>query len=154
MLIQAEAKGAGKQISKAIEIFKLDDKNKSDYNNQKDIEDFINYVSPIIHKTVGKNDFKADRLNKIQRKESGLDMSKRNYNKKWRLLIRIEKKLLKFIRESKKIEFQNFDLEKNECIGYDKMRGPALANRMPAGNHKLYNKTYEILEKIKLRLAS
>lgn len=102
----AEAKGAGKQINKAIEIFKLDNKNKSDYNSQKDIEDFINFVSPIIHKTVGKNDFKVDRLNKLQRKESGLDLSKRNYNKKWRLLTRIEKKLIKFIRESKKVEFQ------------------------------------------------
>ena len=102
----AEAKGAGKQITKAIEIFQLDNKNKSDYNNQKDIEDFINFVSPIIHKTAGKNDFKVDRLNKSQRKESGLDLSKRNYNKKWRLLSRIETKLLKFIRESKKIEFQ------------------------------------------------
>lgn len=100
----AEAKGAGKQIAKAIEIFKLDNKSKSDYNNQKDIEDFINFVSPIIHKTAGKNDFKVDRLNKSQRIENGLDLSKRNYNKKWRLLTRIENKLLKFIRESKKIE--------------------------------------------------
>lgn len=102
----AEAEGAGKQVAKAIEIFKLDNKNKSDYNNQKDIEGFINFVSPIIHKTVGKNDFKVDRLNKSQRKERGLDLSRRNYNKKWRLLTRIENKLLKFIRESKKIEFQ------------------------------------------------
>ena len=102
----AEAKGAGKQITKAIEIFKLDNKNKSDYNNQKDIEDFIHYASSIIHKTAGKNDFKVDRLNKSQRKENGLDLSKRNYNKKWRLLTRIEGKLLKFIRESKKTEFQ------------------------------------------------
>lgn len=101
-----EAKGAGKQITKAIEIFKLDNNGKSDYNDQKDIEDFINFVSPIIHKTAGKNDFNVDRLNKSQRKESGLYLSKRNYNKKWRLLTRIENKLLKFIRESKKVEFQ------------------------------------------------
>lgn len=102
----AKAIGAGKQINKAIEIFKLDNHNKSDYNNQKDIEDFVNSVSPIIRKTAGKNDFKVDRLNKSQRKESGLDLSKRNYNKKWRLLTRIEKKLQKFIRETKKKEFQ------------------------------------------------
>ncbi len=102
----AEVKGAGKQIAKAIEIFKLNNKNKSNYNNQKDIEGFINFASPIIRKTAGKNDFKADRLNKSQRKEGGLDLSKRNYNKKWRLLTRIEEKLLTFIRESKKIEFQ------------------------------------------------
>ena len=93
----AEAKGAGKQITKAIEIFKLDNKNNFDYNNRKDIEDFINVVSPIIHKTAGKNDFKVDRLNKSQRQANGLDLSKRNYNKKWRLLTRIENKLLKLV---------------------------------------------------------
>lgn len=102
----AEAQGAGKQIAKAIEIFNLIDQNKSDYNNKKDIETFITYVSPIIHKTSGKNNFKFDRLNKTQRKEKGLDLSKRNYNKKWRLITRIEEKLLKFIRENKKSEFQ------------------------------------------------
>lgn len=102
----AKVKGAGKQITKAIQIFKIDEKGKSDYNNQKDIEAFINYVSPIIHKTVGENDFKVDRLNKARRKEVGLELSKRNYNKKWRQLKRIEEKLLKFIRETKKNEFQ------------------------------------------------
>lgn len=102
----ASAQGAGQQIAKAIEIFKLDDQGKADYNNVQEIEAFINYVSPIIHKTVGKNDFKEDRLNKAERKANGLDLSRRNYNKKWRLLTRIEEKLLKFIRENKKIEFQ------------------------------------------------
>jgi hypothetical protein len=102
----SEAKGANQQISKAIEIFKLNHDNKSHYNGQKDIQDFINFVSPIICKKVGKNEFNTDRLNKSQRKENGLDLSKRNYNKKWRLLKRIENKLIKFINESKKIEFQ------------------------------------------------
>lgn len=40
----AEAKGAGKQIAKAIEIFKLDRPDTLDYNNQKNIEEFINFV--------------------------------------------------------------------------------------------------------------
>ncbi len=102
----AEAKGAGKQVSKAIEIFKLEPSNEVDYNDQNNIEAFINYVSPIIHKQVGENDFKKSRLNKSQRKEINLDLSKRSYNKKWRLLKRLEEKLQKFIRENKKIEFQ------------------------------------------------
>ena len=102
----AEAIGAGKQIGKAIEIFKLQQLNSPDYNNQDNIEKFISSVSPIIHKPVGLNNFKADRLNKIQRKEKGLDLSKRNYNKKWRLLKRIEERLQKFIKENKKVEFQ------------------------------------------------
>lgn len=102
----AEAKGATKQIEKALEIFQLNPNTKFDYNNQKDIEEFIALVSPIINKSIGKNDFKVDRLNKSQRIENGIDLSKRNYNKKWRLLKRIENKLLKFITESKKVEFQ------------------------------------------------
>jgi hypothetical protein len=102
----ADAKGAGKQIRKAIEIFKLDIDTKEDYNEANEIEQFIHLVSPVIHKPVGQNDFKTDRLNKSQRKEKGIDLSKRNYNKKWRLLTRIEDKLKKFIRESRKIEFQ------------------------------------------------
>jgi hypothetical protein len=102
----AEAKGAGKQIKKAIELFKLQQPGSVDYNNKENIERFIAIVAPVIHKPVGQNNFKTDRLNKIQRQENGLDLSKRNYNKKWRLLKRIEARLQKFIRESKKIEIQ------------------------------------------------
>lgn len=102
----ATAKGAGRQIAKAKEIFKLDPLHQPDYNNEKNIRDFIHFVSPLIHKPAGKNNFKTDRLNRAQRKETGMDLSKRNYNKKWRLLKRIEEKLLKFTREVQKIEFQ------------------------------------------------
>lgn len=100
------AAGAEKQITKAIEIFKIGESEKSDYNNAENIEAFLNRISPLIQKSVGQNNFKSDRLNKIQRIEAGLDISKRNYNKKWRLLKRIEKRLYKYIQESKKIEFQ------------------------------------------------
>lgn len=98
--------GAEKQITKAIEIFKISENKKSDYNNAENIELFLNQISPLIRKSVGQNDFKSDRLNKAERKEAGLDISKRNYNKKWRLLKRIEKRLYQYIQESKKIEFQ------------------------------------------------
>lgn len=100
------AVGAEKQIKKAIEIFKLNDLKEIDYNHVPDIENFIIEVSSIINKRVGNNNFVTDRLNKSQREELGLDISKRNYNKKWRLLKRLEKKLLKFQRELRKIEFQ------------------------------------------------
>lgn len=100
------AVGAEKQIKKAIELFEIKTEKLIDYNDSKDIEEFIKEVSPIIFKQVGQNNFVSDRLNKESRKEKGLDISKRNYNKKWRLLKRLEKKLLKFKRELKKIEFQ------------------------------------------------
>jgi hypothetical protein len=98
--------GAGKQIKKAIEIFKINEKENSGYNNVDEIEVFLKEVSPIIHKDIGQNDFRSDRLNRELRKLAGLDISKRNYNKKWRLLKRIEIRLQKFIQESKKIELQ------------------------------------------------
>ncbi|MDF2192733.1 hypothetical protein [Paraflavitalea sp. CAU 1676] len=102
----AAAVGAGKQVETAIRLFKLNQPAAIDYNDATNIERFIKFVSPIIHKQVGENDFKADRLNKEQRKTIGLDVSKRNYNKKWRLLKRLERKLTNFIQENRKIEFQ------------------------------------------------
>ncbi|EDP97757.1 hypothetical protein KAOT1_21382 [Kordia algicida OT-1] len=102
----ATAVGAEKQVKKTIEIFKLTPNESIDYNNIDAIKEFIAAVSPIIFKEVGANNFLSDRLNKLQRKEKGLDLSKRNYNKKWRLLKRLEKKLTKLHREIKKIEFQ------------------------------------------------
>ncbi|AZA77726.1 hypothetical protein EG347_09430 [Chryseobacterium sp. G0186] len=100
------AVGAEKQIRKAIEIFKISESEDYGYNNADGIEKFIYEVSPLIHKEVGQNNFKTDRLNKDLRQLAGLDISKRNYNKKWRLLKRIEIRLHKFIHESKKIELQ------------------------------------------------
>lgn len=100
-----KAVGAEKQIKKAIEIFRISEK-ESSYHTADGIETFLNEVSPLIHKDVGQNDFRSDRLNKDLRKLAGLDISKRNYNKKWRLLKRIEIRLQKFIHESKKLELQ------------------------------------------------
>ncbi|KAA2240292.1 hypothetical protein F0L74_29455 [Chitinophaga agrisoli] len=100
------AVGAEKQVKAAIPIFKLEDIDPAIYNSYANIEAFINQVSPLIQKAVGGNNFKADRLNKAQRKERGMDLSKRNYNKKWRLLKRLEEKLLTFARETRKHEFE------------------------------------------------
>ncbi len=102
----ATAIGAEKQINKTIEIFKLNGKDSIDYNNVSEIEGFIKEISPLIFKEVGSNNYLSDRLNKEQRKEKELELSKRNYNKKWRLLKRLEKKLFKYSHEIKKNEFQ------------------------------------------------
>ncbi|MFB6454555.1 hypothetical protein ACE38W_04725 [Chitinophaga sp. Hz27] len=99
------AVGAMKQIRKAEEIFVLKS-SPGDYDNPIHIEKFIQQVSPIIQKVPGSNDFRHDRLNKTQRVEQGLDLSKRNYNKKWRLLKRLEAKLAVIVREQTKLKFQ------------------------------------------------
>ncbi len=100
--------GAETQIEKAIELFHLNEADFAliDATHISDIEEFINTVSPIIHKVPGKNNFIADRLNKFERKTVGMDISKRQYNKKWRLLFRLERKVLKVTKEIRKSEFQ------------------------------------------------
>lgn len=108
MLEQFSAvKGAGKQLRKACELFHLTVPDLSTaFDQPAEIETFIREVSPVILKDVGRNDFRQDRLNKSERAELGIDLSKRNYNKKWRLLKRLEQKLATIIREHKKLEFQ------------------------------------------------
>lgn len=99
----ARAVGAEKQIKKVIEIFKIE---QQECKKPEEIEAFIKSVSAIIHKPAWQNNFKEHRLNKEQRQNIGLDISKRNYNKKWRLLKRLEKKLQTYTREIRKVEFQ------------------------------------------------
>ncbi|WP_394660351.1 hypothetical protein [uncultured Chryseobacterium sp.] len=101
-----EVIGADRQINKALEIFKVQNFSDSDYSKTEGIELFLYGISPLISKSVGQNNFKTDRLNKVERKEAGLHISRRSYNKKWRLLKRIEKRLQKCIVEHKKLEFQ------------------------------------------------
>jgi hypothetical protein len=55
-----------------------------------------------IGKAAGASDFKADRLNRAARRASGLDLSKRQYNKRFRLLARMEAKRDRLARELRK----------------------------------------------------
>ncbi len=98
--------GAEKQIKKAIEIFKIENVENFSFDNPFEVDNFIKQISPIINKEFGKNNFKADRLNRENRKAVGLDLSKRKYNKYFRVLRHLEKKLNRLIAEYKKFEFQ------------------------------------------------
>lgn len=69
------------------------------------VESFLQTISCEIHKTFGKSDFKYDRLNRAERRSSGMDISKRRYNKLWRHLGRMERKLGTLVRELRKLEF-------------------------------------------------
>lgn len=98
--------GAEKQIKKAIELFKLGQTENFSYDNPIEVEKFIRQISPVINKGFGKSNFKTDRLDRKKRKEIGLDLSKRQYNKLFRCLRHLEKKLNRLIVEYKKFEFQ------------------------------------------------
>ncbi|MBO9729616.1 MAG: hypothetical protein J7623_13345 [Chitinophaga sp.] len=103
----AKVVGAEKQVNKAIELFKLDRSVVvGGYDDPKAVAAFIDKVSPMIHKNPGFNNYETDRLNREQREAAGLDISKRRYNKLFRCLRRLEKKLNILIREHQKSFFQ------------------------------------------------
>jgi hypothetical protein len=66
------------------------------------IHGFLAAAGHTIGKAVGANDFKADRLNRDRREAIGLDISKRQYNKRFRLLARMERKRGRLLRELQK----------------------------------------------------
>ena len=63
------------------------------------IEAWIKESEQAIGKTFGHNDFKYDRLPKPDRKKAGIDISRRQYNKRFRLAVRLEHKARKLARE-------------------------------------------------------
>ena len=64
--------------------------------------DYIRQIEHEIGKDFGANDFKKDRLSRSQRSAKGMDISKRQYNKRFRLAARMERKRLRVIREQLK----------------------------------------------------
>lgn len=63
------------------------------------IEAFLDLVEPEIQKVRGQSDFKDDRLNRGARKAVGITISRRKYNRRFRMLARIEARLSVLRRE-------------------------------------------------------
>lgn len=63
------------------------------------VGDYLAAAGQTIRKAVGASDFKADR---VARRAAGLDLSKRQYNKRFRLLARMERKRDRLARELRK----------------------------------------------------
>ncbi len=61
------------------------------------IEIYLRQAETEIGKEYGASDFKADRLSKAQRHVRGIDISKRQYNKRFRLTSRMEAKVLRLM---------------------------------------------------------
>lgn len=97
--------GAESQVQKAIEIFGLSRSLQVDTNDAESIQNFVDSTSLLIQKNSGENNFLVNRLSRHDRKACGLDLSKRQYNKRWRLLKRIEKKAQKLLEEQQKSAF-------------------------------------------------
>lgn len=98
--------GLQRQVSKAMELFATAYPLESSACDRPDaVEEFIRHISREINKSFGSNDFRADRINRLDRRDRGMDISKRRYNKLFRHLTRMEAKLSKLIIELKKLEF-------------------------------------------------
>jgi hypothetical protein len=63
------------------------------------IEQWIRETEQAIGKEFGRNDFKHDRLPTAERKKAGIDISRRQYNKRFRLAVRLERKARRLRRE-------------------------------------------------------
>lgn len=98
--------GAEKQVKKACELFKIPDvPDVAACLDPVRVQAFLDRVSPMIQFVPGQTNFRTNRLDRSQRKTAGLDMRKRQYNKRWRLLKRLDDKIRRMIRNSAKYEF-------------------------------------------------
>lgn len=99
----AQAIGMHRQVGRARELFETAAAiDPFDTNAPDRIAAFLDHVSPEIGKGRGENDFLADRLDRAERRAAGLRLSRRRYDKLWRLLRRMEARLAKFVGELRK----------------------------------------------------
>ena len=70
------------------------------------VERFVRAVGDEIWKVYGASDFLADRLNRETRRAAGIEMGHRAYNRRFRLLARLEAKVTRLAREVRKRELQ------------------------------------------------
>jgi hypothetical protein len=95
-----------RQVRKAAELFETADAlTAAECADAEKVEDFIRRLGTEIRKSFGRSDFKLDRLNRAGRESAGLEVSKRRYNKLFRHLARLERKVRTYVREQRKHEF-------------------------------------------------
>lgn len=99
--------GAQRQLARVASLFTsvLPDIADSAGDDPAEIEAVIRRAGEEISRAYGQNDFGTDRLNRTERAGAGLgEMSKRQYNKRFRLLHRLEAKLARLIHEQRRRE--------------------------------------------------
>ncbi len=98
--------GAERQVRKAEELFIVEKPlSATDCVQPKKVEDFLNIISEQIGYKIGQTSFLRDRYNRSTRKLQGIDISKRQYNKRWRFLKRLDQKIRKMIADGKIYDF-------------------------------------------------
>ncbi|MBC9718340.1 hypothetical protein H9Y04_38030 [Streptomyces sp. TRM66268-LWL] len=98
--------GAQRQLGRAAELFPdLPAVPAGAGDDPARIEALIRRAGEQIGRSYGENDFGFDRMNRAEREEAGLgELSKRRYNKRFRLLRRMEAKLARLLHEQQRRE--------------------------------------------------
>jgi hypothetical protein len=95
-----------RQVRRALELFRRTETwTAAQCAEPERVQAFIQELCPLIRKRFGESDFKQHRLNGEQRAAQGVDISRRRYNKLFRLLGRLEAKLRTYVRELRKYDF-------------------------------------------------
>jgi hypothetical protein len=101
----ARPRGLVAQVARARELFATAEALSADAcTDPRAVEHFIRTVGAEIRKCFGASDFLHDRLNGDMRVSEGLDISRRRYNRGFRLLRRMEVKLAGLVRELERLE--------------------------------------------------
>lgn len=98
--------GAARQVRKAAELFGFPVPPEASFDDPAVVDEFIAQLSPRLHKARGADNFLTDRLNRTGRRQASLELSRRQYNKLFRCLTRMEDKLRRIVAEAQKAEFQ------------------------------------------------
>jgi hypothetical protein len=97
--------GCEKQLSKGKELFPCIEFESGLGELPQHADSLIELTSPLLGSDPSKLDFKHDRLNRSERKNANLEISKRQYNKRFRYLRRLQAKRDRLALELKKREF-------------------------------------------------
>ncbi len=151
-----------RQILKALELFKTRPTlTTEECAELAKVEDIIRQLSSEIRKNFNQSDFKRDRLNRIERQNAGLEISKRRYNKLFRHLARLEQKARTYARERRKYEimqigwlglaarfsWEDFSRDENSAcfIAYYVARSNLLSEFTTSGQQHAFDKIARIL---------
>ncbi|GGS03846.1 hypothetical protein Snoj_08630 [Streptomyces nojiriensis] len=98
--------GAQRQLARASALFaSVPELPEGAGDDPAEIEAVIRRAGEEIHRRYGENDFGLDRLNRTERDEAGIgELSGRQYNKRFRLLRRMEAKLARLLHEQRRRE--------------------------------------------------
>lgn len=90
----ARPEGASKQVSRAAQIFSPPEVPSAvDCLDMVKVRAFMDSLAKTIQANIDWLDFKTGRMNREQRKGAGLDIRKRGYNRRFRMLRRLQDKL-------------------------------------------------------------